>query len=169
MTTNNRDTAVSYTEEEQAAFCTHAQEFGIGRAIRDMGYPKSYSTAIKWLNARGVQPNIDKAMQQVKLWHAYYTVEDLLEQVDTAMAVTQDILMKAETADDAKKCAEALQKLVNTRLLLEGKATTISEKRETSKMDLEIADLISAEKAKNALKSEELNTDSVLTNANDLQ
>ena len=52
-----------------------------------------------------------------------------------------------------KKVAEAMQKLVNTRLLLEGKATSINEKRETSKMDLEIADLINAEKAKNAKPS----------------
>ncbi len=152
---------IEYSEEEKAEFCEHAQAFGIGRALRDLGFPASYSTAIRWMNQRGVQPNIDKVMQTVKLWHAYYTVEDLLEQIDTAMAVTQDILLKAESADDAKKCAEALQKLVNTRLLLEGKATSINEKRETTKMDLEIADLISAEKAKNALKS-----DSVKTNEN---
>lgn len=164
--TDKRNTAISYTEKEQSEFCSYAQEFGIGRAIRDMGYPKSYASAIKWMHARGVKPNIDKVMQEVKMWHSYYTVEDLLEQVDTAMSVTQDIMLNAETADDAKKCAEALQKLVNTRLLLEGKATTISEKRETSKMDLEIADLISAEKAKNATKSDAL---SKPTNANQLQ
>jgi hypothetical protein len=145
-----------YTEEQKAEFCTLAQEIGIGRAIRELSFPDSYSTAVRWMTQRGVKPNIDKMMQNVKIWHTFYAVDDLLEQIDTAMAITQDILLKAETADDAKKIAEALQKLVNTRLLLEGKATSINEKRETSKLDLEIADLIAAEKAKNALLKDDV-------------
>jgi hypothetical protein len=45
--------------------------------------------------------------------------------------------MNVETADDAKKLSESLQKLVNTRLLLEGKSTSITEKREVSAEDTE--------------------------------
>ena len=143
---------IEYDETQKAEFCTLAQEVGIGRSIRELGYPKSYATAIRWMDQRGIKPNLDKVMQKAKMWHTFYEMEDLLEQVDTAMAVTQEILVNAETPDDVKKCAEALQKLVNTRLLLEGKATSISEKREKSHMDVEIEEMLREERAKNLLK-----------------
>lgn len=141
-----------YSEEQKAEFCERAQDFGIGRTIRELGYPKSYQTAIRWMEQRGVKPNIDRAMSKAKLWHTFYEMEDLLEQVDTAMSVVQEILVNAETPDDVKRIAEAMQKLVNTRLLLEGKATSIMEKREKTQQDLEIEELIREERMKNALK-----------------
>jgi hypothetical protein len=144
---------IAYTEEQQAEFCALAQTIGIGRAIRELGYP-TYPSGVKWMNARGIKPNVDQLMQQAKLYHVFYEVDDLLEQVDTALAVAQELMMNVKDADDMKKLAEAIQKLVNTRLLLEGKATTINEKRETTPLDLEIRDLISAQKAENAMKRE---------------
>ena len=145
---------ISYTDEQQAAFCSLAQEIGIGRAIRELGYPKSHASGIKWLNARGLKPNLDKIMQQTKLWHTFYDTQDLLEQIDEAMAVCQEMVSKVNSADDMKKLAEAMQKLVNTRLLLEGKSTQISEKRETTQADLEIAELMRMQAAKNKEKIE---------------
>ena len=137
-----------YTDEEQSKFCSLAQEIGIGRAIRELGYPKSYTTGIYWMKARGVKPNVDKVMQQAKLWHTFYEAEDLLEQIDTAMATCQELMLTVSSADEMKKLAEAMQKLVNTRLLLEGKANSIVEKRETTQQDLEIQELLNAERAK---------------------
>ena len=145
-----------YTEEQQAAFCEMAQEFGIGRTIRELGYPKSYAAAESWMKKRGIEPNRDVQMQTAKLWHHFYQLEDLLEQIDQALSVAQELLLTAKTADDMKKLSESLQKLVNTRLLLEGKATSIAEKRETSKMDLEIMDLINQQRAANALTESQL-------------
>ena len=136
-----------YTDEQMADFCEMAVEIGIGRTIRELKYP-SYPTAIGWMKKRGIKPNVDKVMQQAKLWHQFYELEDLLEQVDTALAVIQELVMSCDTADDAKKLAEAMQKLVNTRLLLEGKSTSINEKRETTQQDLEIAELLRAEQVK---------------------
>lgn len=142
-----------YTDEQQATFCEMAVEIGIGRTIRELGYP-TYPTAVGWMKKRGVVPNIDKVMQQAKIWHQFYVVEDLLEQVDTALAVVQELVMTCSNADDAKKLAEAMQKLVNTRLLLEGKSTSINEKRETTQQDLEIAELLRAEQAKRAVSKD---------------
>jgi hypothetical protein len=136
-----------YDDEQRSTFCEMATEIGIGRSIRELGYP-TYPTAIGWMKARGVVPNIDKVMQQAKIWHQFYQVEDLLEQVDTALAVVQELVMTCTNADDAKKLSEAMQKLVNTRLLLEGKSTSINEKRETTQQDLEIQELLRIEMSK---------------------
>ena len=138
-----------YTDEQQADFCEMATEIGIGRSIRELKYP-TYPTAVGWLKKRGAVPNIDKVMQQAKIWHQFYQVEDLLEQVDTALAVVQELVMTCDSADDAKKLSEAMQKLVNTRLLLEGKSTNITEKRETTQQDLEIQELLRVEQGKRA-------------------
>ena len=149
-------TQPTYTDEQVAAFCEMAQEDGIGRTIRELGYPKSYGTAIRWMNQRGIEPNRDVMKQTAKLWHHFYELEDLLEQVDQGLAVVQELLLTAKTADEMKKLSESIQKLVNTRLLLEGKATSIAEKRETTKTDLEIMDLINQQRAANMLKEDEI-------------
>lgn len=141
---------VTYTDEQQADFCSLAQEIGIGRAIRELGYP-TYPAAVRWLNARGVKPNVDKVMQEAKKWHTYYQVEDMLMAIDNGMSVVEELYASCSTPDDAKKLAEAMQKLANTRLLLEGKANSITEKRETSQQDLEIAELLRAEQARQGL------------------
>ena len=139
----------TYTDEEKAVFCDLAKEIGIGRAIRELGYP-SYPTGVSWLSARGVEPNVDKIMQKVKAYHTYYQVEDLIVTFDNAVAVADEMIAKADTPDDLKRIADALYKIVQTRHLLEGKATAISEKRETTQQDLEILELLNMEKARNA-------------------
>jgi hypothetical protein len=131
----------TYDDKQRADFVELAQQIGIGRAIRELGYP-SYPTAQSWVRAAGVEPNVDTAYAQIKQWHTFYQVEDLLIVIDEGISVAQDMLMKAETADDLKKLAETIQKLANTRLLLEGKSTNITEKRETTQTDLALMDLI---------------------------
>lgn len=130
------DTSIRYDDTQRAVFIELAQNIGIGRAIRELGYP-SYPTAQSWMRAAGVEPNVDTAYAQMKQWHTYYQVEDMLIVIDEGISAVQDLLMKVETADDAKKLSESLQKLVNTRLLLEGKSTSITEKREVSAEDTE--------------------------------
>lgn len=125
-----------YDDQQRAEFVELAAQIGIGRSIRELGYP-TYPTAQAWMRAAGVEPNVDSAYAQMKQWHTYYQVEDLLLVVDEGISVVQDMLVKAETADDAKKLAESLQKLANTRLLLEGKSTSITEKRERTSEDRE--------------------------------
>lgn len=138
-----------YSDEEKADFCELAQQIGIGRARRELGYP-SYPAAIAWMNQRGIEPNVDKAMQTIKRYHQHYEMEDLMVVFDDAIGAAEEMIMNAKTADDLNKIAGALNKIVQTRNLIEGKATAINEKRETTQQDLEIMDLLNAEKAKNA-------------------
>ena len=120
----------TYDDEQRSAFVELASQIGIGRAIRELGYP-TYPTAQAWCRARGVNPNVDTAFAQIKDWHTFYQLEDMLIVIDEGISVVQNMLLSVDSADDAKKLAEAIQKLMNTRQMLEGKATNITEKRET--------------------------------------
>lgn len=122
---------ITYDDTQRAAFVELAQQIGIGRAIRELKYP-SYPTAQSWCRAAGVEPNTDQAYAQLKAYHTFYQVEDLLIVIDEGISVAQTMLANAETPDDLKRLAESIQKLTNTRLLLEGKATSIKENRDTS-------------------------------------
>jgi len=136
-----------YSDEEQKEFCELAQVIGIGRAIRELGYP-TFTTAIMWMDKRGIEPAHNNIMETARKYQRFYQTEDLLKTVDDGIAVIEEMYSKVQTPDDAKKLAEAIQKLMNTRLLLEGKANTISEKRETTQADLELAELLRIERAK---------------------
>lgn len=153
----NYDTSVHakrYSDDEQSVFCELAQTLGIGRAIRELGYP-TFATAMMWMDKRGIEPAHNDLMEKARKYHRFYKTEDMLKTVDDALAVVEEMYAKVETPDDAKKLAEAVQKLMNTRLLLEGKANSITEKRETTQQDLEIAELLRAETAKQSLFSDE--------------
>lgn len=117
-----------YTDEQKAEFVELAEQIGIGRAIRELGYP-TYPAAQAWMKARGVLPNKDTAFAQMKAYHTFYQVEDLLIVIDEGISAAQEMITKAESPDDLKKLSESLQKLANTRLLLEGKSTSITENR----------------------------------------
>ena len=126
----------TYDDKQRADFVELAQQIGIGRAIRELGYP-TYPTAQGWCRAAGVVPNKDTAYAQMKEWHTFYQVEDMLIVIDEGISVARDMMLTAQTPDDMKKLSEAIQKLSNTRLLLEGKSTSITEKREVSSEESE--------------------------------
>lgn len=138
-----------YTDEQQAEFCDLAKEIGIGRAVRQLGYP-TWAAGAAWMKKRGIEPNNIETFKTVRAYHTYYQVEDILVTFDNAIAVAEEMLISAESPDDLQRISNALYKIVQTRQLLEGKATSISEKRELTQADLEILDLINVEKAKNA-------------------
>jgi hypothetical protein len=143
-----------YSDKEQAEFCELAQEVGVGRAVRELGYP-SFPMAYQWLAKRGIEPKHSNIMENARKFHRFYQTEDLLKTIDDGLAVIEEMYANVQTPDDAKKLAEAIQKLMNTRLLLEGKANAITEKRETTQQDLEIAELIRVEQAKQSIPKDE--------------
>jgi hypothetical protein len=130
------DKSMRYDDQQRAEFIELAQQIGIGRTIRELGYP-TYPTAQAWMRAAGVTPNIDSAYAQMKQWHTFYQVEDLLVVIDEGISAAQELIATCDDADSLKKLSESLQKLANTRLLLEGKSTSITEKREKTSEDSE--------------------------------
>lgn len=148
----------SYTEKQQSEFVELAQTLGIGPARRELGYP-SYPTAIKWCQQRGVTPNVDTLMQSIKQYHTFYQDRDALLVCEQALARVQEKLTSDHLdADELKKVSEALQKTVNTWLLLQGKANNITEKVSKDTTDIELLDLLNTERAKNSVSPRDLRT-----------
>ena len=142
-----------YTDKQISDFLALAQEVTPGRAMRILKYPASYATVMSWYKARNIEPNLDQVMQTTKKYHLFKENEDAMLIAEEGMDRVAEQLRENPDLlpEDLKKLAEANHKFVNAWLLLKGKATTISENRETTQQDLEIAELISAERAKNAL------------------
>lgn len=142
---------MAYTEEEQEAFLNLAQEVGIGRALRELGYPKSYSTALNWAKNRGVSVNVDPVMQHVKQFDDLYKTEHMLAVIKEGVLRIYEHLTETEalSADEQKKLAEAHQKYTNSFLVLQGKANDIKETHTREGMDVDLLRMLAEEESKN--------------------
>lgn len=138
-----------YTDQQRAEFIELAQEVGIGRAIRQMGYP-TWPAAQKWVKAAGVEISLNKIMSEAKKYHTYYEVEDLLVVVEEGIERAREQYVEADLDPDGlKKVAEALQKNVNVWQILQGKSTSINENRSTDTVDVELIALLEGERKRN--------------------
>lgn len=143
---------IAYTDQERADFLELAKEIGITRAKRELGYPKHWATGKAWADAAGIEVPLDTIKAQAAAHWDWYKAEELLIVAKEALLrIVESLQSDNLTPDEQKKLAEAYQKYVNTILLLEGKATSITESRKTGDVDLAIADLLAAEAARNAL------------------
>jgi hypothetical protein len=142
---------MEYSNEEIAVFLESASEIGITRAKRELGYPKSWATAKRWVDMAGIEVPLDEIKAQAAAHYDWYKAEELLIVAKEALIrISLSLQNDTLTPDEQKKLAEAYQKYVNTILLLEGKATSITESRKSDSVDMAIAELINEEKAKNA-------------------
>lgn len=142
---------INYSNEERATFLELAAEIGLTRAKRELGFPKSWATAQSWAEAAGIEIPLDDIKAQAKAHHDWYQTEELLIVVQEGFRRALEALENSDlTPDEQKKLSEAIQKYSHTWLLLQGKANSISEHRETSGTDLELLELINEQKAKNA-------------------
>lgn len=143
---------IEYSDEDIAVFLETAVEIGITRAMRQLKYPASWSTAARWVHNAGIEVPLDSIKAQAAAHWDWYKAEELLVVAKEALLRIVEALQADELSpDDQKKLSEAYQKYVNTILLLEGKATSISETRKTDTMDSGLIELLNEEKARNAL------------------
>lgn len=146
---------IEYSNQEIADYLELAKEIGITRAKRQLGYPAAWATAARWVKNAGIEVPLDEIKSQAAAHWEWYKAEELLVVAKEALLrIVQSLQSEDLSADEQKKLAEAYQKYVNTILLLEGKATSITENRKSTDMDLAIADLIASEQARNALIEE---------------
>ena len=142
---------INYTDHEIAEFLEVAKEIGITRAKRQLGYPTAWGTAKRWVDNAGIEVPLDEIKAQSAAHNEWYKAEELLIVAKEGVLRVIDALQNDDlTADEQKKLAEAFQKYINTILLLEGKATSITENRKKDSFDLGITDLINEERARNA-------------------
>lgn len=147
-----------YSDELQDKFLELAQEIGIGRAMKELGYPKGYGTAQNWAKNRGIDVNVDPVMKRAKQFDLMYREEDMLHLAQEGMSAWFEYLAKHKdsmTPDDQKKMAEAFQKYTNSWLVLQGKANEIKGTVNNDAVDVELMKFLNNEIGKNAMKSEE--------------
>lgn len=142
---------IAYSDQDKADFLELAVEIGITRAKRQLGFPAAWNTAKRWADAAGIEVPLDEIKAQAAAHWDWYKAEELLIVAKEALLRIIEALQSDDlTPDDQKKLAEAYQKYVNTILLLEGKATSITESRKMDGTDVELMELLNEEKARNA-------------------
>jgi len=147
-----------YSDKEIDEFLAIAQEIGIGKAIKELGYPKSFDTAQAWAKNRGVNVNVDPVMARAKQFDLLYKEEDMLHVLQEGIQDWFEYMSsnKGEIApDDKKKMAEALSKYMNSWLLLKGKANEIKGTVEKTEIDLTIEEFMRNAERIDKAKSEE--------------
>lgn len=142
---------IAYSDEDIATYLELAKEVGITRAKRQLGYPDAWATAKRWADNAGITVPLDSIKAQAAAHWEWYKAEELLIVAKEALLrLIESLQSDTLTPDEQKKLSEAYQKYVNTILLLEGKATNISETRKTDTMDSALVDLLNEEKMRNA-------------------
>lgn len=137
-----------FTEEQVTTFIEMAQEMGIGPAMRNLGYPKSYHTAKKFFVQRNIEmPSANSLAVMAKQLDIFYTDK---EKVLAAQAVIDRSVEKLYEedllADDINKLSSSIHKAIQTINLIEGKSTNINENRSKDGTDLAIVDMLNEAK-----------------------
>ena len=142
-------------------FLELAQEVGITRAKRELGYPKSWATAQRWAKVRGIEIPVDDVMSKAANTRDFYKAEEVMTIAQEGFnGVYEELTTNVELSpDDQKKLAEALQKHYNVWASAQGKATTISETRTTDGFDDNLQELLAMEKAKQKMENQEVTQD----------
>lgn len=150
-----------YTDDLINDFLELAQEVGITKAKRELGYPNSWGTAQRWAKLRNVEIPVDEVMSKAAATREWYKAEEVMTISQEGFNRVYEELTsnKDLSPDDQKKLAEALQKHYNVWASAQGKAQVITETRSTDGMDEHLTELLNMEKAKNMLRKETVNED----------
>jgi len=153
---------MAYSDKQINEFLALAQEVGITKAKRELGYPKSWSTAQYWAEKRGVEVAVDEVKQKAAVTREWYQTEEVITIAQEGFNRVYEELVNNNdlTPDDQKKLAEALTKHYNVWANAQGKATNISETRSNDSVDTHIQELLNMERAKNLLAKKENVTES---------
>jgi hypothetical protein len=140
-----------FTEQQIGTYIEHAQEMGISPSMRYLGYPKSYHTAKKWFEQRGLEmPTMDTLAKMAADTRAFYTDKEKLIAAQVVLDRCVETLMEDTLdADQLNKMANAVHKAIQTINLIEGKSTVINENRTKDGQDLAIIDLLNEAKMRN--------------------
>ena len=150
-------TKKTYTDKEITDFVELAQEVGITRAKRELGYPNSWNTGKRWADMRGVEIAVDDLKAQAAAVREWYKEEEVKALVQEGFNRVYDELVnnRSLSADDMKKLSDAANKYYQMWANIQGKASTITENRSTDSLDAHLQELLFSEQAKNDEKKKE--------------
>lgn len=117
----------TYTEDQKTALLELAQEVGLGRAIRELGYP-TYPTAMYWARQRNVVIDVDPIKQRAAQTAQWYADDEkkLVAQAGLER-IYEQLKENTLTADDINKLANATKKYVEIMAMIDGKPTSITQ------------------------------------------
>lgn len=143
---------VEYTEDQKAEFIAIAEERGVRPAMRELGYPGSHHTVMKWFAEAGKEmPDVSYLQRKARALKEFYSDREELAVCQMMLEVITEKLESENLDSDAiNKLANSLQRVVQTANLIKGKATTVSENHTKDSTDLEISKLINQMKETNS-------------------
>lgn len=141
----------TFNEEQVTEFIELAQEMGIGPAMRQLGYPKSYHTAKKFFVQRNIDmPTANTLAVISKQLDIFYSDRDKIVAAQAVIDRTVEKLYEDDLLpEDINKLSNALHKAIQTINLIEGKSTNINENRSKDGTDLAIVDILNEAKMRN--------------------
>ena len=146
---------MNYEESDRVDFVELAQQIGIGPAMKELGYPKSVSTAQEWIKGMGVEITINSLKQKAReMQHFYTDREQMTVLMEAYDRINEQLQCGDLSADDIKKLSDALNKITITYELIAGRATERPDRADS--LDLELRDLIASQKARNALAEQRI-------------
>jgi hypothetical protein len=150
-----------YNEEQITEFIELSQEMGIGPAMRELGFPKSYHTAKKFFVQRNIDmPTANTLAVISKQLDIFYTDRDKIVAAQAVIDRTVEKLYEEDLlAEDINKLSTALHKAIQTINLIEGKSTNINENRSKDGSDLAIIDMLNEAKMRNKSIKDSLKVD----------
>ncbi|WP_147286306.1 hypothetical protein [Streptomyces parvulus] len=135
-----------YTDKEKLAYLEKASEIGHSRARRELGYPNSWSTANSWAKEFNVTIALSDLKAKSASFNQWYRDEELLiamqEVIDRGMEYIND--SETLTPDEYKKTVEGIKRAIETKNLIEGKATTRNGTESAQSTDEVFKNLLSA-------------------------
>lgn len=158
--------ASKYSTQQVNEFLELAQEVGITRAMRELGYPNAWGTAQGWAKNRGVSLAVDEIKSQAAATREWYKDEEVMTVAQLGMSRVYEELTRntSLTADEQRKLASALKTHYEVWANVQGKATAINENRVSDAVDEHLQELMSLQQAKNALKDKEDEPTSIFAN-----
>lgn len=149
---------ITYSEDQRKEFLELAQEVGISRAIRMLGYP-THRMAKLWGQKYSIDLPLNELSQYANDMKQLYGDEEKLYTGQLALDRITERLSAGEEldGDELKKLAEAYKSTLTAMNLAQGKATNINESRVQDLFDSEINALFAQQEASNRLKEQEVN------------
>lgn len=135
-----------YPDEKKEAYLALATEIGHSRAMRELGYPKHWSTANSWAKQYNVTIALDELKQKAAAFNDWYGTEEQLIAMQEAISRGREYITEKTdlTPDEFKKTVEGMKRAIETMQLLQGKATTRAGTEEATETDAAIRNLLSA-------------------------
>ncbi|MZE50121.1 hypothetical protein GTY86_02065 [Streptomyces sp. SID5770] len=135
-----------YTEKEKLAYLDKASEIGHSRARRELGYPNSWSTANSWAKEFNVTIALSELKAKSAAFNQWYRDEELLiamqDVIDRGMEYIND--KDDLSPDEYKKTVEGIKRAIETKNLIEGKATSRAGTESAQSSDEVFKNLLSA-------------------------